>query len=850
MAPKHTASIIACARWETAYITEWLHYHRSIGFDHVYLYCNDDDPTDFYGEVLPFCEGSAPFVTFYAFPFRGQRFHMLMHGLRHHKGETEWVAFLDIDEFLVIPNGNDVKAYLRSCPPRWDAIQVNRSLFGHNNHARRTVGSVLRRYTRRQDCLDTDTKTLTRTARIDLSLIVDKVPFWQSWGSVLGPDFVSVNVIGEPIGQVLAAGPSYLSAGETDARIRSLAYINHYALKSLDDFDIRRERGFNVDGAGARAGVALREAMRIDPTLVSLNAVEDTYLADYWTRRLAKVQQRMVVPTPHLPNVALGKEADQSSCAPWLAERTTRQDAAGAISGRITGGAQCHTAEEAAPWWSVDLGASHLIYEIRVFNRVDEPSLRGRLGAFQIEIWDGDGPWRVIHAQPAGQVIGGADGAPLILKYMMPLCMNRLRIIATGPTFLHLDQVELYGVPMDGAADAALAASPATPAADATGALAPGWLRTLIAEHQSGSRQRNDLRHVWRVAPTGHYPRRAPVVRDVTDLLPGQLELYVLQTNQLCEDHHDIHRVELAGATVCGQGTVFTAGGVVLRDSCWEFFAQGGVPVGLTATSPGSYRISNEISRRIDRPSLLLKRPFWRNYGHWMMDAAMLLALLPDLDLPADIQIVIGRHEDPRMRAIVAETLQILAPGIPVEEHDDHDAWSFAALHYIMPVQKSPLFKLPKAMTYLRGALLTGQARAPRRRLYIQRDDDRRQLENEADIIALAVNHGFEVVRPEHYSLREQAALFHAASCVMGVKGAALTNVMFCAPTAAVLVLSPGDWPDTIFWDLAAQLDIAYGEMFGPITSHARPQGTNPFHIDLARLTGHLRTMLDLSATS
>src|SRR5690242_5195339 len=110
---------MACARWETPYITEWLLYHRAIGFDHVYLLCNDDDPTELYSRVLPFLEGPAPFVTFRHFPFQGQQFHAYMHGLRVWKHETEWLMFLDIDEFLCIRNHTGIQRFLDDVPSEW-----------------------------------------------------------------------------------------------------------------------------------------------------------------------------------------------------------------------------------------------------------------------------------------------------------------------------------------------------------------------------------------------------------------------------------------------------------------------------------------------------------------------------------------------------------------------------------------------------------------------------------------------------------------------------------------------------------------------------------------------------------
>ncbi len=91
--------IVACARWENDYIVEWLNYHRIVGFNHVFLYCNDNDPSELYEKTLPFTFGSHPFVTFVHYPFQGMQGQMYKHFLKHHAHMTKWFIFLDIDEF-------------------------------------------------------------------------------------------------------------------------------------------------------------------------------------------------------------------------------------------------------------------------------------------------------------------------------------------------------------------------------------------------------------------------------------------------------------------------------------------------------------------------------------------------------------------------------------------------------------------------------------------------------------------------------------------------------------------------------------------------------------------------------
>ncbi len=59
---QHRYSIVTPARWEAESIVEWLIYHRSIGFDHVYLYCNDDDASELFDRLCPFC-ASPPILS-------------------------------------------------------------------------------------------------------------------------------------------------------------------------------------------------------------------------------------------------------------------------------------------------------------------------------------------------------------------------------------------------------------------------------------------------------------------------------------------------------------------------------------------------------------------------------------------------------------------------------------------------------------------------------------------------------------------------------------------------------------------------------------------------------------------
>jgi capsular polysaccharide biosynthesis protein len=344
------------------------------------------------------------------------------------------------------------------------------------------------------------------------------------------------------------------------------------------------------------------------------------------------------------------------------------------------------------------------------------------------------------------------------------------------------------------------------------------------------------------VAPPGKYTRRAPEKVYTDKLLPcGAIYHQYLQTTT--QDHPAVRCVILASAIVTGQGAVISRDGRLLDESCWEFFVHGHVPFGLRHDDGGVLTRVTSPTRDVHRPSLLVKRPWWRNFGHWMVDGAALLAMLPNLTLPADYQVVIGAFEEPKMREVVYDMLRVLCPGVDIVEQPDDEMWLFSELHYVTPVHWSPLFKLPVGLHRLRSAFLPDANRATgTQRLYISRGGHpRRPLENEQEVVAICRSFRFEVVQPELLSIEQQIYLFNSSDIIVGVKGAALTNVVFCNSSAKVIVLSPNDWPDPFFWDIAGQLSLQYYELFGSISSDTLGQAQNPFSIDIDDLTDALR---------
>jgi hypothetical protein len=455
--PKFRYSILNTARWETETITEWLAYYKSIGFDHVYLYCNDDDPSELYGRILPYIQEPNAFVTFHHLPYQGQQDHCWIHFLENHKKETEWFLFLDADEFLALKGVDNIRDFMAPREDLYDCIYFNWIWFGPQDFAERPGGSTLLQFIRREDHLSQMnffTKTLTRSACVDENLI-SRPPepmLNHNWPPGVTARLRRANVLGHPMDEYFSDFPAsaerYLSSPEIRQNIIDVACLYHYLFRSRADFIRRYKRG--ILGAYYYQPIwkQVYESDDFESFVARLNAVPDRYLADYWSRYLGRAEETAIAPRPPagLINLAQNSRPTQSSTCQWSNNPDPTIDALGAISGRHTGADGFHTAEEPAPWWMTDLTAEADVYEVRLFNSLKAPLTAQRAYDFEISVsLDGDKWTSIFRAEPRVP-FGGVDGHPFILKLEQPVRTRYVRISLLTTTFFHLDQIEIYGL--------------------------------------------------------------------------------------------------------------------------------------------------------------------------------------------------------------------------------------------------------------------------------------------------------------------------------------------------------------------------------------------------------------------
>lgn len=221
------ACLCGIARDEAADdVREWVCYHLGLGFSHVALYDN--------GSREPLREVLAPLVargvvSVTDIPLRdAPQLSAYFHALRLWRGQTFWLAFLDIDEFLVPLSGpgptDAVPPLSRLLRPyeRFGGLVLHWMMMGSAGHLRRPPGGTLANYGEALG-LDGHVKSIVRPELVTRPLSPHHFAYREG--------AFAVNEDGFPV-----AGPcSYPTA-------RHLR-VNHYYYKSQQDFEAKIARG-------------------------------------------------------------------------------------------------------------------------------------------------------------------------------------------------------------------------------------------------------------------------------------------------------------------------------------------------------------------------------------------------------------------------------------------------------------------------------------------------------------------------------------------------------------------------------------------------------------------------------
>jgi capsular polysaccharide biosynthesis protein len=239
----------------------------------------------------------------------------------------------------------------------------------------------------------------------------------------------------------------------------------------------------------------------------------------------------------------------------------------------------------------------------------------------------------------------------------------------------------------------------------------------------------------------------------------------------------------------------------------------------LAARGDGNYY--HFLHDVVPRLGLLEQAPDVAPVDHWYVPVhtPFQRELLDLLDVPAAMRIDATQHPHVRAECLVV-------PGVPAM------------------IEKNP----PWVSQFLRDRLLAKvgpvDAGAP---IFVTRGPsaNNRTVVNEADVIELLVARGFVAIDPGAMSVVDQIRAFAAAPVIVAPHGAALANIAFARPGAAVIELFPAGSLLPDFWRMACGVPGVQYRYLSATGGPARPTRARTIVLDITVDLAALARLLD-----
>ena len=140
--PQYYLAVCAIAKNEGPYFKEWIEWHRKQGVEKFYIY--DNESTDCTKEVLtPYIESGL--VEYCYFPGYRKQLAAYDDCLEKYRWDTRWIAFIDLDEFIVPIKDKTIPDFLRKFEG-FPAVEINWLIYGSGGAKKKVPGTMMERF--------------------------------------------------------------------------------------------------------------------------------------------------------------------------------------------------------------------------------------------------------------------------------------------------------------------------------------------------------------------------------------------------------------------------------------------------------------------------------------------------------------------------------------------------------------------------------------------------------------------------------------------------------------------------------------------------------------------------------
>jgi capsular polysaccharide biosynthesis protein len=220
-----------------------------------------------------------------------------------------------------------------------------------------------------------------------------------------------------------------------------------------------------------------------------------------------------------------------------------------------------------------------------------------------------------------------------------------------------------------------------------------------------------------------------------------------------------------------------------------------------------------------------------KNYGHFLLDCLGRLALFEQAGFTlADVDYLFC----PKPPSKTAQRLfeQLGLAGCTCIWADDNRGRILRTETLIAPTFPGTRRNYPRWLPRFLQQKLLPSPPTPSRRLYISRAGCRRNVANEAEIVAILKKYDFEIYDPSRQD--NQPHDFAEAAIIVGPHGSGLADLVFCQRGTTVLELLPSDHLYPYYYTLSDAAGLAYGYLLGDSTRQRRLGAWGPSKYDFS----------------
>ena len=221
--PQHYLAICAIVKNEGPYFKEWIEWHKNSGVEKFYIY--DNESSDNTKEILtPYIESGLVEYTF--FPGKRQQLPVYDDCLEKHRLDARWIAVIDLDEFIVPVKDKTIPEFLKRFE-KSPVVEINWLVYGSGGAKEKEAGSVMERFKHHSvanHILNRHVKSIVDPRRVFCVIGSHEVARISGYAADSHGDRIKKNFRDrEPQQDVIR--------------------INHYAVKSYEEFLNKRARG-------------------------------------------------------------------------------------------------------------------------------------------------------------------------------------------------------------------------------------------------------------------------------------------------------------------------------------------------------------------------------------------------------------------------------------------------------------------------------------------------------------------------------------------------------------------------------------------------------------------------------